>query len=611
MHLQWIDWLVVAITLVICFFPALFFGKRAGQSTSEYFASGRAVPWWLAGLSMVATTFSSDTPNLVTDIVRRQGVAGNWCWWAFALTGVATVFFYARLWRRSGVMTDLEFYELRYSGTAAGFVRGFRSVYLGLFFNCIIMATVLLAACKIAAVLFGLSRWQTLLICGLLNVAFAAHAGLWGVLVIDMIQFFVKMTAVVAAAWFAVKHVGGLSEMVSAVSAKTGPGGIHFLNILPDFANTPDVAIAVFVMPLAVQWWAVWYPGAEPGGGSYIAQRMLASKTEKDSLGAVLFFNVAHYVLRPWPWILVALCSLIVFPELSDIQAAFPKLDPKLLGHDIAYPAMLKFLPVGFIGLMVGGLIAANSSTILTHLNWGASYLVHDFYRRFLRPGRTEHHYVSMGRLATVALFFAAAGTTYLLDTAKDAFDVILQIGAGTGLLYLLRWFWWRINAWCEVVAMVSSFFISVVLLVLAKNGHGLSTHAALLVTIAFTTVCWVAAAFLAPQTDRDVLVRFYRQTRPFGPGWRPVRVEAGASDSAAGDRTNIPLALLGWSTGTAVVWSGLFAVGNFLYGRTALGWLLVGVFVVAGTILLWVMNRLWGKGTLAEEPRQPAETPR
>ncbi|MFA5806191.1 MAG: sodium:solute symporter family protein, partial [Melioribacteraceae bacterium] len=479
MHLQLLDWIIVVVSLLICFVPALFFGKRAGKNTSEFFASGRSVPWWLAGLSMVATTFSSDTPNLVTNIVRTNGVSGNWVWWAFVLTGVSTVFFYARLWRRSGVMTDLEFYELRYSGKAASFVRGFRSVYLGFFFNCMIMATVNLAACKIAGILFGFDRWQTLLIVGVLNVVFATYSGLWGVLVIDMIQFFIKMTAVIAAAYFVLQlpQIGGLSGLVDKLSNLKGPGGINYLNMLPDFSNNWDIAIAIFIMPVAVQWWAVWYPGAEPGGGSYIAQRMLASKSEKDSLGAVLFFNVAHYVLRPWPWILVGLCSIIIYPQLSDIQNAFPNLDPKLLGHDIAYPAMLKFLPVGFIGLMVGGLIAANSSTILTHLNWGASYLVHDFYRRFLRKDKSEKHYVLMGRVATVVLFFSASSLVFFLDTAYDAFNVILQIGAGTGLLYLLRWFWWRINAWCEVVAMASSFFISILMLILNKTGIHFSSH--------------------------------------------------------------------------------------------------------------------------------------
>src|SRR3974390_1162650 len=508
-----IDWVIALASVLICFIPALFFGKRSGKSTAEFFASGRSVPWWLAGISMVATTFSSDTPNLVANFVRTQGVAGNWQWWAFTLTGVSTVFFYARLWRRSGVLTDLEFYEVRYSGKAASAVRGFRLLYLGLLFNCIIMATVNLAAVKIASVLFGFSRWETLLAVGLLNVAFATHSGLWGVLFIDMVQFFIKMTAVIAAAYFALAlpQVGGLTGMVEKLSHMRGPGGLNYLSMLPDFTNNWDLALAVFIVPLTVQWWAVWYPGAEPGGGSYIAQRMLASKSEKDSLGAVLFFNVAHYVLRPWPWILVGLCSLLVYPELADIQKAFPNLNPQLLGHDVAYPAMLRFLPVGFMGLMVGGLIAANSSTILTHLNWGASYLVHDFYRRFLKTTATEHHYVWMGRVATVALFFCAAGLTFFLETAKDAFDIMLQIGAGTGLLYLLRWFWWRINAWCEVAAMISSFAVSLALLILRHYGYSVSTHVALLITIAVTTVCWVLAAFVCPQTDAQTLISFYR----------------------------------------------------------------------------------------------------
>jgi Na+/proline symporter len=593
MQLQWIDWLVVVVCLLLCFAPALFFGRRASRNTSEFFVSGRAVPWWLGGFSMVATTFSSDTPNLVTDIVRRTGVAGNWVWWAFVLTGVSTVFFYARLWRRSGVMTDLEFYELRYSGKAASALRGFRAVYLGLLFNCMIMATVNLAACKIAGILFGLDRWETLLFVGLLNVVFAAHSGLWGVLVIDMIQFVLMMTAVIAAAYFAVNapEVGGLQALIDRVSALRGPDGLQYLNVLPDFTNNWDLAVAVFIMPIAVQWWAVWYPGAEPGGGSYIAQRMLASKSERDAVGAVLFFNIAHYVLRPWPWILVALASLIVYPELTDIQRSFPNLDPSLLGHDIAYPAMLKFLPVGFIGLIVGGLIAANSSTILTHLNWGASYLVHDFYRRFVKRDAPEHHYVTVGRLATVGLFVCAAGSVYLLDTAKDAFDIILQVGAGTGLLYLVRWFWWRVNAWCEIVAMISSFLVSVALLLARRRGVDLSTHVALMITVAVTTVCWVVTAFVGPPTDKRVLIEFYRKVRPFGPGWAPIRREAGAVETGT---DNIPLALLGWVAGCTAIWSALFAVGTFLYGRSTQAMLLTSVFVVSAALLVYTTRSLW-----------------
>ena len=601
MQLHALDWAVIAISLLICFCPAFLVARRSSKSTADFFASGRSVPWWLAGLSMVATTFSSDTPNLVTDIVRRTGVAGNWVWWAFVLTGIATVFFYARLWRRSGVLTDLEFYEIRYSGKAASTVRGFRAIYLGLLFNCLIMASVNLAACKIANVLFGLDRWQTLLFCGVLNAAFAAHSGLWGVLVIDMIQFFLKMTAVVAAAYFALKlpEVGGLEGLITKVSAMKGPEGLNYLNILPDFTNTWDIAVAVFIMPIAVQWWSVWYPGAEPGGGSYIAQRMLASKSEKDSLAAVLFFNIAHYVIRPWPWILVALASLIVYPQLSDIQEAFPNLDPKLLGHDIAYPAMLKFLPIGFAGLMVGGLIAANSSTILTHLNWGASYLVHDFYRRFIKKDATENHYVTAGRITTVLLFACSAGLVYLLDTARDTFDIMLQIGAGTGLLYLVRWFWWRVNAWCEVVAMISSFGISVFFLIANKNQWTqLTTHQQLLITVAFTSICWIATAYLAPATDRQVLIDFYRKTRPAGPGWNDIRAEAGESNLPPAD--DIPRALLGWLAGCTLIWSLLFALGNYLYGRTQTAIILTVIAAIAATILIKIVNRIWSKQTHA-----------
>ncbi|HMF76101.1 MAG TPA: sodium:solute symporter family protein [Bryobacteraceae bacterium] len=599
MILHPIDWIIAAACLLVCFLPALAFGKRSGKSTSEFFASGRSVPWWLAGISLVATTFSSDTPNLVANIVRTQGVAGNWQWWAFTLTGVATVFFYARLWRRSEVLTDLEFYELRYSGKPAKAVRGFRAIYLGLLFNCMIMATVDLAACKIANILFGMNRWETLAVVGTLNVIFAAHSGLWGVMVIDMLQFFIKMAAVIAAAYFAVElpQVGGLSGLVSKLSAARGPGGLHYLNMLPDFKSNWELAVAVFVMPLAVQWWAVWYPGSEPGGGSYVAQRMLASKSEKDALGGSLFFNLAHYILRPWPWILVALASIIVYPTTEDIHKAFPNVDPTLIGPDIAFPAMLKFLPAGWIGLMVGGLIAANSSTILSHLNWGASYLVHDFYRRFLKPSETEKHYVRAGRLATVLLFVLSSALVFVLQTAQEAFYLMLQVGAGTGLLYLLRWFWWRVTAWCEIVAMSSSFAISAVFFVLTRRGLSIGADQQLLLTVIATTVCWIVTAYFGPQTDKQTLIDFYKKVQPFGPGWRRIRVEAGISDAeaAAWAKTdNFPLALLGWLAGTVLIWAALFTVGNFLYGRLGYAYGLLAVSVASGTVLISVVRRLW-----------------
>lgn len=621
MKLQLIDWLIVIGSLLICFVPALFFGKRGSKDTSEFFASGRSVPWWLAGLSMVATTFSSDTPNWVTEQVRKFGVAGNWQWWAFVLTGVATVFFFARLWRRSGVMTDLEFYEVRYSGKAALVVRGFRAVYLGLFFNCFIMGMVTLAGCKIANILFGMPPWQTIVICGILNIAFASHSGLWGVLVIDMVQFFIKMTAVVAAAYFSLKAVAlhsgvgdtafaGLQHLIAklgTLQVVTQDGGQPvmtaidgtgqpILDILPNF-DMWQLALMIFIMPIAVGWWANWYPGSEPGGGSYIAQRMLASKSEKDSLGGTLFFNLAHYVLRPWPWIITALCSIIIFPDLASIQAAFPGADPRLIGHDSAFPAMLKFLPVGFVGLMVGGLIAANSSTILTHLNWGSSYLVHDFYRRFIKTDATEKHYVNAGRLGTVLLYVIAALLSVKMSSAQQAFQILLSIGAGTGLLYIVRWFWWRVSAWCEVTAMAASLVSAAGFPYLEKLGvlPPLGFAQTTLLQVGFTTVCWLIAAYVAPQTERAKLVEFYNKVHPAGPGWTKVRQEAGVTAETAALRgDHMGMAALGWVSGCFVIWSSLFAIGNFLYGRTQAALLLAGVFVVSGIALLYVINHLW-----------------
>ncbi|TFG49500.1 MAG: Na+:solute symporter, partial [Gemmatimonadales bacterium] len=426
MHPAPLDWAIVIASVVLCFIPAALMARRGGSSTAEFFTSGRAAPWWLIGISMVATTFSTDTPNLVTNLVREKGVSYNWVWWSFLLTGMATVFFYARLWRRSGVLTDLEFYEARYSGRPAVLVRGFRAVYLGLLFNCVIMATVNLAAAKIANVVLGWPMGKTLLICAVLNVLFAATSGLWGVLVTDFIQFGIAMTGAVALAYFALQQpeVGGLAGLLAKTDSAT-------LNLVPDFGDW-SLTLTVLIIPLTVQWWSVWYPGAEPGGGSYIAQRMLAAKSERDALTGTLLFNVAHYALRSWPWLLVALASLLVFPTLDDIARTFPYVDPALIGHDMAYPAMLKVLPVGWLGVMLAGMLAAYVSTIATHLNWGTSYLVHDFYRRFLRPDAEERHYVLVGRIVTALLMVIAALVTLVLDTARQAFDLLLSIGAGT-----------------------------------------------------------------------------------------------------------------------------------------------------------------------------------
>jgi len=583
-HFTTLDWSIIGASIAISFLPALFFWRRASQNTSEFFTSGRAAPWWLIGISMVATTFSTDTPNLVTNFVRERGVAGNWLWWSFLLTGMMTVFFYARLWRRSGVLTDLEFYEIRYSGRAATVLRGFRAIYLGFFFNLVIMATVNLAAAKIGNIVLGWPTGRTLFVCAVMTIFFASVSGLWGVLVTDSLQFLITMTGTFAVAYFALQQpaVGGLSGLFDKVPPRT-------IAMLPDFGDW-TTSLAVFILPITVQWWSVWYPGAEPGGGSYIAQRMLASKTEKDAVVGTLLFNVMHYALRPWPWIIVALASTIIYPQLSDISATFPNLDRSLLGNDIAYPAMMRFLPAGFLGLVVAGTLAAYRSTIETHLNWGTSYLVHDFYRRFLRPGLSEKHYVLVGRLTTAGLMICAAFMTYALATAREAFELILSIGAGTGLLYLLRWFWWRISAWSEIAAMASSFVVALGFFIARKGGLQISAEASLLITVGVTTVVWLATTLLGPSTDAATLERFYTLVRPAGPGWRPIAERSGIT----GARDSLSQALLGWVLGCAFVYSGLFGTGSLLYGRMPQFAMWLVVFIVSGVGLSRVLRGFW-----------------
>ena len=586
MQLTSLDWIIVAVSLALSFVPAVWLARRAGSSTAEFFTSGRAAPWWLIGVSMVATTFSTDTPNLVTDLVRQGGVAANWAWWAFLLTGMTTVFFYARLWRRIGVLTDLEFYELRYSGAAATWVRGFRAVYLGVVFNVVIMASVNLAAAKIANVLLGWPIGQTLLVCGVINVAFAATSGLWGVLVTDFIQFGIAMAGSFAAAVYALRHpaVGGLEGLFSKIDTKT-------LAFVPDLSDW-TVALPIFIVPLTVQWWSTWYPGAEPGGGSYIAQRMLAAKSERDAMAGTLFFNVAHYALRPWPWIIVALSSMLVFPEVADIRRALPHVDPALVGHDMAYSAMLTFLPPGVLGVMVAGLLAAYVSTISTHLNWGTSYLVHDLYRRFLKPDATERHYVMAGRVVTALLMIAAGLLTLVLESARGTFNLLLSIGAGTGLLYLLRWFWWRINAWSEIAAMASSFVLAVGLLLLERNGVTVPSHLSLIVTVAVTTLVWLAATFLTPPTDGATLRRFYTLARPSGPGWTAVRHACG--DLAPSE--DLHAAFVGWVASCVFVYSALFGAGLLLMDRTMPAAIALVLLVASGAVTWRSVSRMWAQ---------------
>jgi len=584
MQLASIDWVVIAVCLAAAFAPAVYYARRASTGTAEFFASGRSAPWWLIGTSMVATTFSTDTPNLVTDFVRTKGVAQNWEWWAFLLTGMMTVFFYARMWRRSGVLTDLEFYELRYSGKSAAFVRGFRAVYLGLFFNCAIMASVTLAAVKIANVMLGWSRLQTVVICGVICVVFSALAGLWGVLASDLIQFAIAMIGVLAAAYVALSQpqVGGLAGLVAKVDPAT-------LRLLPDFSDW-GLTLSVLVIPLTIQWWSVWYPGAEPGGGSYIAQRMLAAKDEKNAMAATLWFNIAHYALRPWPWIIVALCSLLVFPELADIKTALPHVSDDLIGNDLAYPAMLTLLPAGLLGLLVASLLSAYVSTMSTHLNWGCSYLVHDLYRRFLNPDASEKNLVWLSRVMTAVLMVISGATVFLLSTAGEAFHLLLSIGAGTGLIYLLRWFWWRINAWSEIAAMAASFTTALAFFIARKSGLEMSSHAALVWSVALTTVVWVVVTFLTPPAEIETLRNFYRKVRPAGRGWAKIV----GTEEVEGPRDSMSLAILGWVLGCTFVYSALFGTGAFLYGNPLQGAICLTVAAVTGVGLARVVSRIW-----------------
>ena len=561
MPLATIDWIVLALYGIVCVAIGLAVMRRAGEGRQEFFLSGRRLPWWLLGVSLVATTFSTDTPNLITDLVRTGGISQNWVWWAFAITGMCTVFFYAKLWRRSAALTDIAFYEIRYSGRPAAFLRGFRAIYLGVFFNVMIMASVNLSATKIAGVMLGWDRSTAVLVGGAVTVLYAASSGLSGVVLTDFVQFLIAMIGAVLAAVVALKlpQVGGLSGLFSH------PAVTGHLSLLPDFSDWKTAA-AVLVVPLAVQWWSTWYPGAEPGGGGYVAQRMLAAPTERDAMRTTLLFNVLHYGVRPWPWIIVALASLIIYPDLASIAARFPHIDPAIVRNDLAYSAMLVYLPHGLFGLMIASLAAAYMSTISTHLNWGASYAVEDCYRRFVAPDKTERHYVMVGRAVTVGLIVLASALSLWLHNSYQAFQILLQIGAGTGLIFLLRWFWWRINAWSEIAGMAISFVVAVYFQFVhtALGFAPLAPTVQLVIGIAITTVGWLVVTFLTPPTDRATLQAFYDRIRPMGPGWK-----AAVTTLPAKPGESVTAAFLCWFLGVAVIYAALFGTGYLLYGNT------------------------------------------
>ena len=596
MQLSSLDWWVLALYGVTILGVGLAFARRAGGGREDYFLAGRSMPWWLIGTSMVATTFSADTPNLVTDLVRTGGVSQNWVWWAFVITGMCTVFFYAKLWRRSGVLTDIGFYELRYAGRSAAFLRAFRAVYLGVFFNVMIMATVTLAAIKIGGVLLGVDKYTVVLVAGTATVIYSASSGLWGVLVTDLLLFGISMIGSIAAAIYALRlpEVGGLSGLMAHANVT------EKLSFLPDFSD-PTTAAAVFIVPIAVQWWSTWYPGAEPGGGGYTAQRMLAAKDERHAMQATLWFNVAHYAIRPWPWILVALASLIVYPTLSDLTAAFPNVDPSVIGNDLAYPAMLVFLPHGLLGLVVASLAAAYMSTISTHLNWGASYVVDDVYRRFVAPDKAEKDYVTVARISTVALIVLSSFVGLQLETAMQGFQILLQIGAGTGLVFLLRWFWWRINTWSEISAMVISFMVAVYFgFFHARLGFARwDSSTELVVGVAVTTVGWLVVTFLTPPVDTDTLRDFHAKIRPLGQGWDAVvpptdrSEQDGSGERDPGPGGELAAGLLAWFLGCVMVYAALFGTGFLLYGNVAWGIVSLIVAAVAGRAVMKLLPRV------------------
>ncbi len=584
MALNALDWTIVALFLSVTLAIGLWAARRAGSSSDEFFLSGRNMPWWLLGISMVATTFSAGTPNFVTDIVRQHGVAGNWIWWAFLLTGMTTVFIYARLWRRSRLMTDIEFYELRYSGKPAAFLRGFRALYLGVLFNVVVMATGTLAAVKIAGAMLGTDPVLTVVVAGVVTAVYSMLGGLTGVLWTDLIQFGIAIGGSIAAVVYllGLDSVGGLSGLMSHEAVRSK------LSLFPDPHN-PDLFLAVFVIPLTVQWWSVWYPGSEPGGGGYIAQRMLAAKNEVHATGATLLFNVAHYALRPWPWILVGLISLAVFPDLEALRRAFPHVDPAMVKHDLAYPAMMTLLPNGLQGLVLASLMAAFMSTLSTHLNWGSSYVVNDFYSRFLRPTASQRELVLIGRLSTLLLMALSGALALWLSNALQAFNIILQIGAGTGLLFLLRWFWWRINAFSEIVAMVVSFAAAIYFELLCPVE--LPSWKKMVLGVAATTAAWLAATFLTRPTSQATLRRFCQLVRPGGPGWRSVVQRAAAEGEPLGDvpqTWSVPMGLFCMMLGSMAVYAAILASGYWIYGDFLPAALLTALAAVGATLLLW-----------------------
>ena len=581
MTLTYLDWCWIALYFAINGGIGLYYRARAGKSVDEFFLSGRNVPWWLAGTSMVATTFAADTPLAVTGMVARGGIAGNWLWWSFVASGMLTVFFYARLWRRCGVMTDIEFTEIRYSGRPAAFLRGFRALYLGIPINCIILGWVNLAMVKILGLALGVTRVEALLIVlGLIAVTsfISTLSGLWGVLVADLFQFVIKMTMVIVLAVVAIEAVGGMGEMkrkLALIDQARGSQG-SVLSFIPDLHSAWMPMITFFVY-ISLNWWATWYPGAEPGGGGYVAQRMFSAKDEKHSLLATLWFNIAHFAIRPWPWILVALASLILFPGLEDPETGYVRV-------------MIAYLPASLRGVMLAAFAAAYMSTIATQLNWGASYIVNDFYRRFLKPQADDRHYVRVSQWTTVLLTIVSAVVTFYMTSIAGAWKMLIVTGAGTGLVLLLRWYWWRINAWSEISAMITAFVTSLALQIFGgfDNDKPVDFAWIMIITVSVTTVVWLAVTFLTKPESTETLVSFYRRSRPGVAGWKPIaRLAPEVKDSRMGVYNAID-----WICGCVLIYGILFGTGKLLLGEWMEGSWLLAAGLAGGAVIYWDLSR-------------------
>ncbi len=585
-----LDWAIVALYFALSIGVGMKFTKKGGESLEEYFVAGRKAPWWLAGSAMIATTFAADTPLVVTGLVAAHGVAGNWLWWNMVMSGMLTVFFYARLWRRAKVMTDVEFVEIRYGGRPATFLRGFRALYLALPINLIILGWVTLAMVKILNVALGIQPVWAVGLCFVVTVAYSAAAGMWAVLWTDLIQLVIKMSAVIALAVFAVRKVGGIGALKSGLASHFGTADAA-LSFLPPAGSVwmPTVAVLVF---LGVQWWAAWYPGAEPGGGGYVAQRIFSARSERDGVLATLFFNVGHYALRPWPWIVTGLCTVVLYPGgvlvngQRDVEAAYVQ-------------AMVDLMPAGWKGFMLAGFAAAYMSTVATHLNWGASYLVNDVYRRFLKPEAPERHYILVSRLATVFLFVASVGVTSQLGSIEKAWRYLLALGSGTGLVLILRWYWWRISAWSEITAMVVSGVVSTTAFALLRNpyaktdprfgGEEFRVQAVvMLLTVAVSTVAWVAVTFLTKPESDEKLAAFHERVRPGGPGWRRFAGKAGAVPANSTEASP----LLQWILGVVLVYTTLFGIGKLVFGETGAGLALLAAGAAAFVTIIRKIGR-------------------